>query len=361
MPKVAPVLVVLGLLMAGSALAAEMRDTFKGPTLDEKLWNTCQAAPGLWSFGREGSRTFLVLAIDHVRGDVENCATPPALATNAPSERLGPSLIPPRRQPVLSSQAGAEDCLQPETVNGKTLVQRNELRFRPAQYQHSANRPHWYSIEFKLSGDAGDKIPDCGSARWVISQWKFANTPRGASDSPFLAQRFDNGVLHLTIEDDHCRCLVAKADGDPDRMSHAQVTPALPGAKLHPVPPLACRTTAPGPDEGKPCVPKHLKLFCSDPSGIPSLPDPKTDWVRMTYYIEGKGLEGTRIDVYANGRLVVRAKGDIVPGLPLPNQLKFKFGHYRDKIPVSARLMVHDVCLSETAAACDPSLQLAGN
>jgi hypothetical protein len=76
----------------------------------------------------------------------------------------------------------------------------------------------------------------------------------------------------------------------------------------------------------------------------------------MTYRIQGHGAQGTRIDIYANGRFIVRAEGNIAEGLPMPNRVRFKFGHYRDKIPVSARLMVDDVCLSERAAACDPTL-----
>jgi hypothetical protein len=249
----------------------------------------------------------------------------------------------------------------PERRGGKPLVQRNELRFGPAEYRHPVDEPHWYSISFKLTGEGGDTIPDCGSARWVVSQWKFADDPDGSSGSPFLAQRFDNGVLHVTIEDGDCRCLVAKADGDPDRLADtAQIAPELP-APLEAVPPLACRSTGNGATEGRPCRPRGLKLFCTGKSGIPPLPDPKKDWVRMTYHIASHGPQGTRIDVYANGQFIVRAEGHIADGLPLPNRVKFKFGHYRDKIPVSARLMVDDVCVAETATACDPTLRPAAD
>lgn len=354
-------MVVLGVSLALTgmpAAAADVRDDFDGPVLDGARWSTCQADPRLLSFGREGSRTFLAVSIDHERGDVETCAAQPPLSTER--ERLGPGLIPPRRRPLLPDRAW-ESCPTPEIQNGRPLVQRNELRFRPDEYRHPVDAPHWYSISFKLAGEGGDPLPDCGSARWVIAQWKYTDDPEGSTGSPFLAQRFDNGVLHVTIEDGDCRCLVAKSDGDPDRLEASAGSARGVGFPVSAVSPLACRSTGAGPDEGRPCQPRRLKLFCAGGEGIPPLPDPKKDWVRMTYRIQGHRVQGTRIDIYANGRFIVRAQGNIAEGLPMPNRVKFKFGHYRDKIPVSARLMVDDVCLAETAAACDPTLNPAAD
>lgn len=48
----------------------------------------------------------------------------------------------------------------------------------------------WCGFSFKVSGD----IQPVGSNRTVIGQCKGPE-----DDSPILAQRFDNGVFHITI------------------------------------------------------------------------------------------------------------------------------------------------------------------
>src|SRR5262249_35210658 len=111
-----------------------------------------------------------------------------------------------------------------------------------------------------------------------------------------------------------------------------------------------------GPDEGRSCSPEHLSLQSPAPGAIPPLPDPKADWVRMTYHIAAQGAAGARIDLYANGKFIVRASGDIAADAPFPNTVKFKFGHYRDKISSRASLLVDEVCVSERDATCDPKL-----
>ena len=93
-----------------------------------------------------------------------------------------------------------------------TPCQRAELRL------HGNLRPDygeevWYSFWFKVSGD----IQPIGSNRTVIGQWK---APR--DNSPFLAQRFDNGVFHITVQDGPNRVTVASAKGNPDRLFEFQ-------------------------------------------------------------------------------------------------------------------------------------------
>ncbi|MGO7653651.1 hypothetical protein ACC679_01630 [Rhizobium ruizarguesonis] len=71
----------------------------------------------------------------------------------------------------------------------------------------------WYSISFKITGD----VPSVGSARSVIGQW------RGPGDSsPMIAQRFDNGVFHIAVQDNDGRRVIAKAEGAPDALLSAQ-------------------------------------------------------------------------------------------------------------------------------------------
>ncbi len=71
----------------------------------------------------------------------------------------------------------------------------------------------WFAYSFRVAGD----VPSTGSARSVIGQWK------GPGDfSPMVAQRFDNGVFHITVQDNEVRRVVASAAGDPERMLQAQ-------------------------------------------------------------------------------------------------------------------------------------------
>lgn len=42
------------------------------------------------------------------------------------------------------------------------------------------------------------------------------------------------------------------------------------------------------------------------------------------------------------------------PHLP-GNRVKFKIGHYRDKIPVKVELLLDELCVSSTLAACAQS------
>src|SRR5258706_4792391 len=301
MMRLAAAAIVLSALALISPVgAAEKKESFDGPQIDPETWNLCQASPDLLSFGRDsdGKRSFLAIGIDGSRGDVDQCSSDT-------KERLGPSLIAPRRQLVTISDSNR--CPQPEMQNGKALVQRNELRFTSNVLRHPSDRAHWYSLAFKMDGAGGDSIPDCGSVRWINAQWKLDKSSPGGSDSPFLAQRFDNGVLHITVQDGFCRCVIAKAEGDPDRTTYSAAQMFVEPGVLHAVPPLSCKVTREGPDEGRPCAPEHLRLQSPIPSAVPLLPDPKSDWVRLTYRLAVQGAGGARIDVFANGKLIVRA------------------------------------------------------
>lgn len=210
--------VIVLTIAAPAALAAEFLEEFDAAELDPEVWNTCQADATLLEIKdvAEGGETKRVLrnTIVESRGNRDTCdeavtafeETPRALldleglgeiATETENgSDLGPSLV--------ARAGGAVECPQGSDF------QRNEIRFQPRKdLLHDLRDPHYYSITFRTEGD----IPSCGSARWVIAQWK---EPDG--DSPFLAQRYDNGVFHVTVQNDDCRCVVAKAGGDPDRL-----------------------------------------------------------------------------------------------------------------------------------------------
>jgi hypothetical protein len=63
----------------------------------------------------------------------------------------------------------------------------------------------WYAFSMRRDAD----VPSIGSANSVIGQWKAPG-----DDSPFVAQRFDDGVLYVTAEDNGRRRPVAQTEGD---------------------------------------------------------------------------------------------------------------------------------------------------
>ena len=67
----------------------------------------------------------------------------------------------------------------------------------------------WYGFSFRVEGFGGMT----GSTRWQITGWK-----QEADGSPFVAQRFDEGIFHITLESGTSRVLVATAMGDSRRV-----------------------------------------------------------------------------------------------------------------------------------------------
>lgn len=360
-------------LFLRGGLAAEIVDRFDRGTLNPpqaRVWDPCQADSGtLIGFGKDGSRRYLAVAIDSVREGPDQCTN-----SSAPEvDRLGPSLIDPLTVPLAGE---APSCAVELKRDGRTITQRNELRFsNPATHGHPFTSPHWYGLEFRMQGD----IPACGSVRWVTAQWKYsdASWPENFDESPFLAQRFDNGVQHVTVQSGDCRCMVAKTSGDTERREAAVlgqegVTPRA--ADLVKVDPLSCKVSKAGAREGQDCVGTDLPditIMAPSPAALESLPDPRLGWVKMLYLVRGGGDGGGRIDIYANSRFIARIQGRIgYPGSE-PGRVKFKFGAYRDKFvykpprdapPEEAYLQMNELCVSAYASGrpsrCDPSVRL---
>ena len=207
----------------------------------------------------------------------------------------------------------------------------------------------WYSFAFRIEGD----YPRFGSTRWVVGQWKEENRA-----SPFLAQRFDNGVFHITVQSNDHREVIAAAPGD-YTMEYPFFTQAFRDDLAARVPrdasDFARRVSGFRSADGLGAidVPAYAKAlteqdldqfpFLADRpdyspipglkltfSATPVLPNPTDGWVRMRYRVRG-GRDGTGlVEVWANDRFVVRAEGkignDVFEG---PTQY-FKIGHYRD-------------------------------
>ena len=202
-------------------------------------------------------------------------------------------------------------------------IQRQELRFQKP-YQHEADKAHRYSFRFRMPALIEDRT---NSIRWVIAQWKQeplsdsykTQFEAGEGPSPFLAQRFDDGVLHVTVQDEFCRCRVASAP-NPDGSQAAWKD----GLAQY------CDWTKPT-GEGQRCEADLQVKY----GAHPILPSALGQWVEMSYRVEASRSGKAVIEVYANGKFIVRVTGKIGYETK-PGELsmtKFKIGHYRDYMP----------------------------
>ncbi|WP_068081728.1 heparin lyase I family protein [Polycladidibacter stylochi] len=205
----------------------------------------------------------------------------------------------------------------------------------------------WYSFSFTIKG----KGKPAGSTRWVIGQWK-----EQSGGSPFLAQRFDNGVFHITVQHNDTRQLVAKASGSFERDFSLFVNELK---QLMLLERQGLRQQHDAITEADDAVSAKLSLtqlkqaiekqdiskfpFLADPqeykqdaeikihlSADPDLPDPTKGWVDMRYRIKG-GLNNTGlIEIWANDKFIARITGSIGNKIKSGNLQYFKMGHYRD-------------------------------
>ena len=174
----------------------------------------------------------------------------------------------------------------------------------------------WYRFSFRVEGETSQM----GSNRWVIGQWK-----QEGDGSPFLAQRFDNRVFHITVQDNNCRITIAKAQGDPFGTMPKEIEPQnRPKIMMPVVSPPDCNTNI------------QVQYGVSA-----ALPDPHENWVDMDYRVRG-GRNGTGIiQIWANKRFIARVSGSI--GYDTGgNKQYFKIGIYRDAEPGSAIIYFDD-------------------
>ena len=159
------------------------------------------------------------------------------------------------------------------------------------------------------------------SVRWVIAQWKQEPiSPAYPDASPVLAQRFDDGVLHVTVQDEDCRCRVASAP-----MPDGSLWPARSGVAHD------CISTRPGDPDNTACTADLTVEYGADPV----LPSARGTWVDMQYRVQMSWSKTAAIEIHANGRFIAKVTGKIGYD-PAPGKIsktKFKIGHYRDYLP----------------------------
>lgn len=244
-------------------------------------------------------------------------------------EELGPSFFAAR--PGISSVAGRRDPYCTDEVMKRALAakeedgcfERQELRLQEDKVPPAGER-YIYEIRFRMPAKVEDETH---SVRWVIAQWKQEPVSKKYArefgnkwgPSPFLAQRYDDGVLHVTVQDEHCRCLVASARHPYGKSFEWTDGPAK-----------ECRSTHPA-DEGAACS-STLRLKFGE---NPVLESPAGRFVDMKYIVQAGRESVSQIDIFQNGRFIVSVLGEIGYDVdPLAKAItKFKIGHYRDYMP----------------------------
>jgi hypothetical protein len=250
---------------------------------------------------------------------------PPAnMVTMPPSSEAAAEAVPPAPYPEggphCSEEKKAEGLAKLEDVD-TPCAQRQELRLLDGE-THGFSVPLLYSFRFRMEKEVPDEEQ---SIRWVTAQWKQepAVQPGEPIDGvewgpgPFLSQRFDDGVLHVAVQDQECRCLVASAD-HPKNPQWAKK-------------PERCYSVALGAGEREEC-PADLEAVYGDD---PLLPTARGEWVTLRYLVK-PGRSGTgMVKVFDDQRLVVTVTGSIGYN-ERPDEssyVKFKIGQYNDYMP----------------------------
>ncbi len=207
--------------------------------------------------------------------------------------------------------------------------QRNEIRIAN-RLRLRFGEEAWYSFSFKIAGE----ISEHGSKRWIIGQWK-----QESDGSPFLAQRYDNGVFHITVQDNDCRIIVAQTDGHPDgKHAHRAKAGYSAQAFLSDSYFYDCDTD----------------IRIEHGEAPPVLPDPREQWVDMVYRVRGGRNGRGLIEIWANGIFIARIQGSIgYDNATGPTQY-FKIGHYRAFIEAATTLYFDDFRRGDSRDAVEP-------
>ena len=229
-------------------------------------------------------------------------------------------------------------------TNKKKTLHKHELRIANHRRCNFGDET-WYSFSFRIEG----KYPLEGSTRWVIGQWK-----EDTCMSPFLAQRYDNGVFHITIQSNDTRMLIACAPGNPNRFELAGKDSTAAGTTntkpnpCHDIGQLQVNNTS-GTLDYQPLIEairnqqidlfpfvadpdtyRNSKQVIIEPSETPILPNPGDGWVDMRYRIRGGRNGNGIIEVWANDIPIVTVTGKIGNDIFTGPTQYFKVGHYRD-------------------------------
>ncbi|AVA24449.1 alginate lyase family protein (plasmid) [Rhizobium sp. NXC24] len=348
----ATMFLLLFVAVTSSASAAELLyNDFRSPTLDQSQWCSCQIdnknTPVTFSADPAERRDYIagitvnesslggkkcepackapqeVLTAQHFL--VTEVSRPEFLGTNF-FAKVKPTWAPTANQPDPYCDDNAWSRAKAAHQEDE-CIQREELRLQKTFFRRS-DVPLVYSFRFRMPKEV---LNDKDSIRWITAQWKqepinskYAQEFAGWSPSPFLAQRYDDGILHVTVQDDMCRCLIASAPAKGSKLAWKNGTPHY------------CQSIRPEDSDGKACTP-NLKV---EYGRNPILSTPAGKWVEMRYRVQA-GRDGSAfIEIHQDGRFIARVTGKIgyEPDPSSPPMTKFKIGQYRDYIPSSDTL-----------------------
>ena len=339
-------LVLVFLVQANNVLAQiEFEESFDNQPLAKENWNFCQTAKSLNSQQAGDSptpNTAYGFGINKALGEPKcKCISRNQRLCrlfSARNDRVEDE--PDEEKPLLPAPGLSinNSCTNYDTsrIPAFKKLQKNELRLWKEVYP-KANIGYWYSFRFKIDGE----IDHCGSMRWIGGQIKAFKM----DNSPFIAQRFDNGVFHITIEDPlnpkgKRRMIIAKAKGALDLGSRYQ--PDSKGETL------TCDLS-----NGSPKPPSCRFSGLITPSGN-KLPSIETDkWINMDYYVRMArpcDIEKTEncdrlLEVWAQGKKIVTVKGRFGAEKAHQALLNFKIGVYRDLQAGNAGIVIDHLIL----------------
>lgn len=246
-------------------------------------------------------------------------------------EPLGPSLVRVPSATLLEAPAKNPYCTPEVERRAKEAgeedrcIQRQELRLQKA-LKHDVSQPWLYTFRIRMPAIIQDRK---NSVRWVLAQWKHAPIAKSYcrdfdcdvwGPSPFLAVRFDDGVLHVTVQDEHCRCKVASAPA-----AHGSEPTWRDGR------PQYCLSTDTRLPESTTCTADITVAYGDDPI----LSSPLGQWVELMFRIKLDKNRRSTIEIHEQDRFIAKLTGNIgyKPKRRAVSKAKFKIGQYRNYMP----------------------------
>ena len=315
--------------------ATDLSEDFRAGKLDER-WCTCQIAQNrpvtFDSDPQEVGDKHAQITVDPSITD-NKCEESEEIECDVPNGGKIPNGSAFKRDDEFPDDLGPSfiQGLSDHTIlkSDTSVVQRQELRLTN-DLEHDSAATHEYAITFRTT-----KHEFSTRTRWITAQWKQEPLPsygEGWSPSPFLAQRYDGGILNLTVQDENCRCLIASAKAPSQTFKWEE------GALSQ------CKVTYPTKDEGEACTSALVANYGSNPW----LDPPTSGWTEMRYLIKAGRDDRDFIEVHQDGRFIVRISGKIgyVPAPGTTIKTKFKMGHYRNYTPSTDVLEVDSLRVS---------------
>ena len=324
---------------AGDAMAqTSFEESFNSYPLSTQSWNSCQAAHRLNAprvvDGTSGNFAYGFGIDDEIGVLPCPCQIREQCTPGASVPEVEPLLYQAPVLPIVLPRGDPCSGYDRSRIPAVRKLQKNELRLWREDWP-TASSGTWLSLRFRIEG----AIDRCGSMRWVGGQIK----AHGKDESPFVAQRFDNGVFHITIEGPHRlarrieRVIVARAAGDPDRGSG--LAPWGGGETVT----CDMSSGAPRPD-GCGIAGRVVPLGGT----LPSINGGR--WIQMDYYVRMRGkCDLARpqncdriLEIWADGLPVVRTVGSFGVVDAEEALLNVKLGVYRDLQAGNARMTVDE-------------------